>query len=118
MLAWTATNIFSSWIDWKELIKYKGFQIAPAELEGILCTHPQITDAVVISIPDEIAGEVPKGYVVLREGEECGTNEIEEWVSKRVAPHKKLRGGIEIIQAIPKTASGKILRRVVRELDS
>lgn len=96
----------------KELIKYKGFQVAPAELEAILLTHPAVADAAVIPSPDEEAGEVPKAFVVLKA--ETPTEEIMEYVAERVAPHKKLRR-IEIIDQIPKTASGKILRRVLKE---
>jgi acyl-CoA synthetase (AMP-forming)/AMP-acid ligase II len=94
----------------KELIKYKGFQVAPAELESILLTHPAIADAAVIPSPDEEAGEVPKAFVVLKA--EASTEEIMDFVAEHVAPHKKLRK-IEVIDKIPKTASGKILRRVL-----
>ncbi|HKS26857.1 MAG TPA: 4-coumarate--CoA ligase family protein [Pyrinomonadaceae bacterium] len=96
----------------KELIKYKGFQVAPAELEAILLTHPAVADAAVIPSPDEEAGEVPKAFVVLKA--EVSPEEIKEFVAERVAPHKKIRR-LEIIDQIPKTASGKILRRVLKE---
>ncbi|HEX8747884.1 MAG TPA: 4-coumarate--CoA ligase family protein [Pyrinomonadaceae bacterium] len=96
----------------KELIKYKGFQVAPAELEAILLSHPAIADAAVIPSPDEEAGEVPKAFVVLKG--EVSPEEIKEFVAERVAPHKKIRR-LEIIDQIPKTASGKILRRVLKE---
>jgi acyl-CoA synthetase (AMP-forming)/AMP-acid ligase II len=96
----------------KELIKYKGFQVAPAELEAILLTHPAIQDAAVIPSPDEEAGEVPKAFVVLKG--EASTEEIMDFVAEHVAPHKKLRK-IEVIDKIPKTASGKILRRVLKQ---
>jgi acyl-CoA synthetase (AMP-forming)/AMP-acid ligase II len=96
----------------KELIKYKGFQVAPAELEALLLTHPAIADAAVIPSPDEEAGEVPKAFIVLKY--ETSTEGIMEFVAERVAPHKKLRR-IEIIDQIPKTASGKILRRILKE---
>ena len=96
----------------KELIKYKGFQVAPAELEAILLTHPCVADAAVIPCPDDEAGELPKAFIVLRtaiEGEE-----ILEFVSERVAPYKRIRF-VEFIDQIPKSASGKILRRVLIE---
>lgn len=94
----------------KELIKYKGFQVAPAELEAVLLTHPQIADAAVIPSPDEEAGEVPKAFVV-RKGE-ADEEEIKEFVAARVAPHKKIRK-VEFIEQIPKSPSGKILRRLL-----
>ena len=96
----------------KELIKYKGFQIAPAELEAVLLAHPSVADAAVIPIPDEEAGEVPKAFVVLRSA--AGVEEIKAFVAARVAPHKKLRN-VEITDQIPKSPSGKILRRLLVE---
>lgn len=94
----------------KELIKYKGFQVPPAELEAILLSHPSIADAAVIPVPDEEAGEIPKAYVVQKEG--VSEDEIMSYVAQRVAPHKKIRR-VEFIDEIPKSASGKILRRVL-----
>ncbi len=94
----------------KELIKYKGYQIAPAELEALLLTHPAITDAAVIPIPDEEVGEVPKAFVVTRGS--ITLEEVIRFVAERVAPYKKLRT-VEIVEEIPKSASGKILRRVL-----
>jgi acyl-CoA synthetase (AMP-forming)/AMP-acid ligase II len=96
----------------KELIKYKGMQVAPAELEAILLTHPSVADAAVIPSPDEEAGEIPKAYVALKG--EATAEELMEFVASSVAPHKKIRL-IEFIDQIPKTASGKILRRVLVE---
>ena len=96
----------------KELIKYKGFQIAPAELEAVLVTHPAVADAAVIPFPDDEAGEVPKAFVVLKS--EASAEAIKEFVSTRVAPYKKIRE-IEFIDQIPKSLSGKILRRVLVE---
>jgi acyl-CoA synthetase (AMP-forming)/AMP-acid ligase II len=94
----------------KELIKYKGFQVAPAELEALLLTHPAIADAAVVPSPDEEAGEVPVGYVVLKG--EVTPEQIVEFVAERVAPHKKLRR-VMVVEQIPKSASGKILRRIL-----
>jgi acyl-CoA synthetase (AMP-forming)/AMP-acid ligase II len=91
----------------KELIKYKGFQVAPAELEALLLEHPQITDAAVIGRPDEDAGEVPVAYVV---AEGLEVDMVMQYVSDRVAPHKRIRA-VRFIDKIPKSASGKILRR-------
>ncbi len=96
----------------KELIKYKGFQVPPAELEALLITHPNIADVAVIGSPDEEAGELPKAFVV-KEGEVTDT-EIMEFVADKVAPHKKIRM-VEFVDEIPKSASGKILRRVLIE---
>jgi acyl-CoA synthetase (AMP-forming)/AMP-acid ligase II len=94
----------------KELIKYKGMQIAPAELEAILLTHPQVADAAVVPLLDEDAGEVPKAFVVLKD--RVAPEEIIDYVASRVAPFKKIRA-IEIIDRIPKSPSGKILRRLL-----
>jgi len=94
----------------KELIKYKGFQVPPAELEALLLTHHSVADAAVIPCPDEEAGEVPKAFVVLRE--EATAEELMDFVEQRVAPHKKLRF-LEFTDKIPKSASGKILRRML-----
>ncbi|MGB9179644.1 MAG: 4-coumarate--CoA ligase family protein, partial [Pyrinomonadaceae bacterium] len=96
----------------KELIKYKGFQVAPAELEAVLLSHPQIADAAVIPKRDEEAGEVPKAFIVLKSP--VAMEEIMAFVAERVAPHKKIRH-LEVIEQIPKSASGKILRRVLVE---
>ena len=92
----------------KELIKYKGFQVPPAELEALLLTHEDVADAAVIPIPDDEAGEVPKAYVVLKGA--ATEKELMEFVAARVAPHKKIRA-VEFIDKIPKSPSGKILRR-------
>jgi len=98
----------------KELIKYKGFQVPPAELEALLLTHPSVADAAVIPYPDEEAGEVPKGIIVLRHPTE--PEEIMEFVAERVAPHKRIRH-LEFVDKIPKSPSGKILRRVLVEME-
>jgi acyl-CoA synthetase (AMP-forming)/AMP-acid ligase II len=96
----------------KELIKYKGMQVAPAELEAALLANPAVADAAVIPSPDEEAGEVPKAFVVLRLPQT--PEELMAFVAARVAPHKKIRR-LEIVDSIPKSASGKILRRVLIE---
>ena len=94
----------------KELIKYKGYQVAPAELEALLVGHPQIADAAVIGVPDEDAGEVPKGFIVA--SGDLTPDEVTAWVAERVSPYKRLRA-VEIVDEIPKSASGKILRRLL-----
>ncbi|XP_013419160.1 4-coumarate--CoA ligase 1-like [Lingula anatina] len=99
----------------KELIKYKGFQVPPAELEGLILAHPAVQDVAVIGIPDDIAGELPRAYVVRKPNMDVKGEEIDAFLDEHIAPYKKLRGGIEFIDEIPKTASGKILRRLLKE---
>jgi acyl-CoA synthetase (AMP-forming)/AMP-acid ligase II len=99
----------------KELIKYKGFQVPPAELEGVLLTHPAITDAAVIGIPDEEAGEIPKAFVVTAPDSNLTAEDVMTFVGDHVAAYKKVRV-VEFIDSIPKSASGKILRRELRNL--
>jgi acyl-CoA synthetase (AMP-forming)/AMP-acid ligase II len=96
----------------KELIKYKGHQVAPAELEGLLLTHPAIADAAVIGLADEDAGEIPKAFVV--PSGPLTPDEVTAFVAQHVAPYKKVRA-VELIDEIPKTPSGKVLRRVLIE---
>ena len=103
----------------KELIKYKGMQVAPAELEALLLTHPAILDAAVVRRADEEAGEVPKAFVVLKPDDASRATTAEaimKWVAGKVAPHKRVRH-LEFIDEIPKSASGKILRRVLVDMD-
>ncbi|KAJ8119238.1 hypothetical protein ONZ43_g3771 [Nemania bipapillata] len=104
----------------KELIKYKGFQVAPAELEGILQGHSDIADACVIPAHDrQRETEVPRAYLVLKPGvsrNDSKAQEITAWLDSRVAEHKKLRGGVRFIDEIPKNASGKLLRRVLKDM--
>jgi acyl-CoA synthetase (AMP-forming)/AMP-acid ligase II len=96
----------------KELIKYKGYQVAPAELEGLLLTHPAVADAAVIPCPDVESGEVPKALVVLKGV--VTPDELMAFVNQQVAPYKKIRQ-LEVVSQIPKSPSGKILRRVLVE---
>jgi acyl-CoA synthetase (AMP-forming)/AMP-acid ligase II len=98
----------------KELIKYKGFQVPPAELEAVLLRHPDVTDAAVVGLPDEEAGEIPAGYVTLRPGATATPEEIQRFAASQVAGYKQLRR-VTVTGAIPKSASGKILRRVLRD---
>ena len=97
----------------KELIKYKGFQVPPAELEALLLAHPAVADVAVVPLPDEEAGEIPKAYVVAKPGVEVTAEELMEHVAGHVAHYKQIRV-LEFIDEIPKSASGKILRRVLR----
>jgi 4-coumarate--CoA ligase len=102
----------------KELIKVRGYPVAPAELEALLLTNEKINDCAVIQIEDELSDELPRAYIVLTDSvqdEEVIKKEIYEWVKERVAPFKRLDGGIVLTDAIPKSASGKILRRILRD---
>ena len=97
----------------KELIKYKGFQVAPAELEALIVTHPKVADVAVIGVADEEAGELPKAFIVPA-SDDFDDDELMEWVAGQVSPQKKVRL-VEQVEEIPKAASGKILRRVLVE---
>ncbi|MBM9508614.1 AMP-binding protein [Actinacidiphila acididurans] len=98
----------------KELIKYKGQQVSPVELEAVLMTHPKVADAAVVGVPDEEASEIPKGFVVAREP--ATVEEILTYVAERVAPYKKIRR-LEFIDEIPRTPVGKIQRRTLKQRD-
>ena len=97
----------------KELIKYKGYQVPPAELEALLLSHPAVADAAVIGVHDAEGEEIPKAFVVKQSGAELTEEEIIEFVAGQVAPYKKVRQ-VEFIDAVPKSASGKILRKDLR----
>jgi len=105
----------------KELIKVKGLQVAPAELEAHLLTHPSVADCAVIPIPDDASGEVAKAYVVkslsvgAEENDKVTARGIAKYVEDHKARHKWLKGGVEFIDVIPKSPSGKILRRLLRD---
>lgn len=101
----------------KELIKYKGFQVPPAELEGVLLSHPDVADAAVIPVPDEEAGEIPKAFVVLKEGADASAEALMSYAADRVAHYKQIRL-IEFTDQIPKSLSGKILRRILRDAEA
>ena len=95
----------------KELIKYKGYQVAPAELEAVLLDHPEIADAAVIGVPEKESGEeLPKAFVVRAPGSELTEEAVMDYMAEKVAPHKKIRF-VEFIDAVPKSAAGKILRK-------
>lgn len=98
----------------KELIKYKGFQVPPAELEALLLTCPGVRDAAVVGLPNEEAGELPLAFVVKQDRSRVTEEHIVKYVNDRVSSHKRLRGGVIFVDSIPKTPSGKILRRVLR----
>jgi len=96
----------------KELIKYSGFQVPPAELEGVLLEHPAVADAAVIGKEDPEHGEIPKAFIVLKAGAAASDRELMDYVGEQVATFKRVRE-IEFVDAIPKNASGKLLRRVL-----
>ncbi|KAK5174818.1 uncharacterized protein LTR77_001901 [Saxophila tyrrhenica] len=100
----------------KELIKYKGLQVAPAELEALLVSHPSLIDAAVIGVPDprDAENEVPRAYVVVKPGMDASEDEIKAFVREHLSSHKQLRGGLAWLDEVPKSASGKILRRELR----
>lgn len=95
----------------KELIKYKGYQVAPAELEALLLTRPDILDAAVVGMPHPEGGEAPKAFVVPRTA--IAADELMRWVAEQVAPYKKIRA-VEFVPEIPRSAAGKILRRLLK----
>jgi len=100
----------------KELIKYNAYQVAPAELEAVLLSHPQVADAAVIGVPDVAVGELPMAFVVLKTDATISEKDLKQYVDGKVAPYKKLRGGVRYVQSIPKTGSGKIIRRELRAI--
>lgn len=97
----------------KELIKFKGFQVAPAELEALIVTHPKVADVAVIGVPDDEAGEVPKAFVSAVPGESVTLDEIQALVAEHLVSYKQIKQ-LEVLDAIPKSASGKILRKDLR----
>ncbi|CAH1972296.1 unnamed protein product [Acanthoscelides obtectus] len=99
----------------KELIKYKGFQVAPAELESLLITHPSIDDVAVVGVPDEASGEIPLAFVLKKMDSNLTEREVEKFVEDHVSPAKRLRGGVIFVAEIPRNPSGKILRRILKE---
>uniref|UniRef100_A0A1I8FEK6 Acyl-CoA synthetase n=1 Tax=Macrostomum lignano TaxID=282301 RepID=A0A1I8FEK6_9PLAT len=99
----------------KELIKVKGSQVAPAELEDILLNHPSVQDCAIIARPDERAGELPCAFVVPRPGVQLTAEEVKSYVADRVTKYKRLDGGVVFTDSIPRNPSGKILRRFLRD---
>ncbi|CAG5052949.1 unnamed protein product [Parnassius apollo] len=98
----------------KELIKYKGYQVPPAEIEAVLLQHEGVRDVGVVGMPHESAGEVPLAFVVLQTGVELTEKELQQFVAERLSNPKHLRGGVRFVKEIPKNPSGKILRRLLR----
>ncbi|XP_069364062.1 luciferin 4-monooxygenase-like isoform X2 [Maniola hyperantus] len=100
----------------KELIKYKGYQVAPAEIEAVLLQHPGIRDAGVVGVPHETGGEVPRAFVVHQSGSNLSEEEIKAFVAEKLSNPKHIRGGVRFVSEIPKTPSGKIMRKLLREM--
>lgn len=100
----------------KDIIKVKGFQVAPSELEDLLLKHPAVTDAGVVGVEDERAGELPRAYVVCQEN--VTEEELHKFLEPRVAEYKKLKGGIRFVDSLPKNATGKILRKDLKAMAS
>lgn len=98
----------------KELIKVKGFPVAPAELEEVIRNYPGVGDACVIGVPHEKWGEVPRAYVIPKKSGELDTKKLMEYVASKVVEFKRLEGGVAVVDSIPKTASGKLLRRELK----
>ena len=107
----------------KEIIKYKGQQVAPAEIEMCLDEHPRILEAAVVGVPESIgqdtsqgaeSSEVPRAYVVPAD-DNLTANEVKDWVQDRLSPYKQLRGGVVFMKDLPKNAIGKLLRRELRD---
>ena len=123
---WLKTGDVGEWVDGthvrivdriKELIKYNGFQVPPAELEALLITHPAVVDVAVIGVPDPAVGELPKAFVTLAPGASLTLDEVQAFVGEHLVSYKQIRL-LEEIDVIPKSASGKILRRELRDRDN
>ena len=98
----------------KDTIKYKGYTIAPAELEDAVYMHPAVKECAVVGIPSPIVGEIPKAYIVLKEGCQLHKGEIIKFCEEKLAPYKKIRA-VQFVEEIPKTHVGKVLRRALRD---
>ncbi|XP_047365800.1 4-coumarate--CoA ligase 1-like isoform X2 [Vespa velutina] len=102
----------------KELIKYKGYQVSPVEIEVLLLSHPAVKDVAVASKLDENSGELPMAFIVKQPNSKVTAQEIADYVKRQMSPQKWLRGGVRFIDAIPRNSTGKIMRRELRRLAS
>lgn len=93
----------------------KGFQVPPAELEAVIRTFPDVEDVGVIGIPHPSHGEVPRAYIVPKSKEKFNVRELQNYVAEKVAKYKQLAGGVQVLEAIPRNPSGKILRRQLKQ---
>ncbi|XP_076643956.1 uncharacterized protein LOC143354090 [Halictus rubicundus] len=100
----------------KELIKVKGFQVAPAELEALLRSHPEVEEAAVVGVPDERCGEVPKAFILAKQGTSPKAQDLQNYIKGKVASYKELQGGVTFVDGIPKSPSGKILRIQLKKM--
>lgn len=98
----------------KELIKVKGFQVAPAELEEILRSHPDVLDAAIVGVKHDKNGEAPRAFVIKRPESQITEDDIKHFMSDKVVEYKQLEGGVQFLDAIPKNATGKIMRREIK----
>jgi long-chain acyl-CoA synthetase len=98
----------------KDLIKYKGYSVYPREIEDVIYEHPAVALCVVVGKPDRIASEIPKAFIVLKQGKTATSDEIKEFVNSKVAPYKAIRE-VEFRTELPMTLVGKVLRRVLQE---
>lgn len=98
----------------KELIKVKGFQVAPAELEEILRSHPDILDAAIVGVKHDKNGEAPRAFVIKQPESQITEEDIKHFVSEKVVEYKQLEGGVQFLDVIPKNATGKIMRREIK----
>lgn len=98
----------------KELIKVKGFQVAPAELEEILRSHPDITDAAVVGVAHKKNGEAPRAFIIKRPESQITEKDVQTFISQKVVEYKRLEGGVQFLETIPKNTTGKILRREIK----
>lgn len=96
------------------ILQVKGYQVPPAELEAVLREHPSVNDAAVIGVPHSTQGEAPKAFIVIKKDKKCDTKDIADFVNEKVAPYKRITD-INFVDSIPKSASGKILRRLLKE---
>lgn len=94
----------------------KGFQVAPAELESVIRDHPDVADVGVTGVQHPVTGEAPKAFVVLKKGSKVNADNIKEYVASKVASYKRLTGGVVFVEGVPRTSSGKLLRRELRKL--
>ncbi|XP_049837938.1 uncharacterized protein LOC126282324 [Schistocerca gregaria] len=100
----------------KDFVKTKGHHVSSVLLEGLLYKHPAVLEAAVVGVPDPLAAELPRAYVALKSGEQVSAEELANFVNAEVSDHKKLRGGVVFLEKLPRTSTGKVCKRILREL--